>query len=192
MTRALSLLLSAGLLVLSSGAAKAETMSKDLQAITDFSASSPNLGWFVVNDNVMGGRSVGGFQVVDDQLVFSGTTNTNGGGFSSIRTAPLHLELSSYAGIQLQLDGDGRRYTWRLTTDAQWRGRPVAYWADFATNENETINVDLPFSRFEPRFRGQSLEGPHIDASKITSMGLMIYDGLDGPFELRLYSVQAQ
>lgn len=152
-------------------------------------ASSP--GWYVVNDNVMGGRSDGDFGIEQSELHFSGRTNTDGGGFSSIRTEPVQLDLSTYDGIRLRVKGDGRRYTWRLTTDARWRGREVAYWADFDTEDGAWGTVDIPFSRFVPRFRGTRLDGPALNTAEITGMGLMIYDKLDGPFELHLASVAA-
>jgi monofunctional biosynthetic peptidoglycan transglycosylase len=126
-----------------------------------------------------------------EALHFAGRTNTNGGGFSSIRTRPVKLDLSEYHGIRLQVKGDGRRYTWRLTTNARWRGREISYWADFDTQDNAWSTVDVPFSRFIPQYRGTPLNGPGLDAGQITGMGLMIYDKLDGPFEVRLAGVQA-
>ena len=113
------------------------------------------------------------------------------GGFSSIRTGSLRLDLSDYAAIRLRVRGDGRRYTWRLTTDARYYGRPVAYWADFETVAGDWQTVDVPFSRFVPRFRGAELDGPPLDTGAITGMGLMIYDKRDGAFELRLASIRA-
>ncbi len=157
--------------------------------LTDFTDNSADLGWYVVNDDVMGGRSRGGFELAAGQLRFAGSTNTNGGGFSSIRTRPLALDLSQYTGIRLAVMGDGRRYTWRLTTDARWRGRQVSYWAEFETRAGQWTTVDVPFTAFEPRFRGVELDGLELDAGRITGMGLMIYDGNDGPFELELGSV---
>lgn len=159
--------------------------------LTDFTTATADLGWYVVNDNVMGGRSEGGFRVDDGELRFAGSTNTNGGGFSSIRTKPLVLDLSRYAGIRLRVKGDGRRYTWRLATGARWRGSEVGYWADFDTRDGQWLTVDVPFSRFVPRFRGTRLDGPELDITDIRGMGLMIYDGEDGRFELRLASVHA-
>jgi NADH dehydrogenase [ubiquinone] 1 alpha subcomplex assembly factor 1 len=150
-----------------------------------------DLEWVVVNDNVMGGRSQGGFNTDDGEIRFAGRTNTNGGGFSSIRSRPVQIDLSAHEGIQLRVKGDGRRYTWRLTTDARWRGREVAYWADFETVAGRWVTVDIPFSRFIPRFRGSRLPGPQLEPGKITGMGLMIYDGQDGAFELRLAAVSA-
>lgn len=159
--------------------------------LTDFTAAGADLGWTVVNDNVMGGRSDGGFRVEDGRLQFRGRTNTNGGGFSSIRSRPLTLDLSEYDGIRLRVKGDGRRYTWRLTTDATTRGRDVAYWASFDTRDGEWHFVDVPFERFRPRFRGSWLSGPELDPSTITSVGLMIYDGKDGDFAIELDRVAA-
>jgi NADH dehydrogenase [ubiquinone] 1 alpha subcomplex assembly factor 1 len=159
--------------------------------VTDFTANSPDLGWYVVNDNVMGGRSEGGFNIVDTTLVFTGRTNTRGGGFSSIRTTEVELDLSGHEGIRIHVLGDGRRYTWRLTTDASWRGRQVGYWADFDTIDGEWTIVDIAFSAFVPKFRGSRLDGPALDTARITGMGLMIYDKLDGPFRLHLNSVHA-
>jgi hypothetical protein len=145
--------------------------------LTDFTSSSSNLGWHVVNDNVMGGRSEGSFELQHGELNFSGRTNTNGGGFSSIRTKPLQLDLSDHAGIQLHVKGDGRRYTWRLTSTARWRGRQISYWADFETRNGAWSTVNIPFSDFIPKV--------------ITGMGLMIYDNQDGPFKVHLANIYA-
>lgn len=168
-----------------------ETQRNEAQLLTDFTSNTPDLGWYVVNDNVMGGRSQGDFRQDAGELFFTGRTNTRGGGFSSIRTQRLQLNLSDHAGIQLRVKGDGRRYTWRLTSAARWRGRRVSYWADFETENGTWSTVNVPFSSFIPRFRGFELDGPALDPREITGMGLMIYDNQDGPFELHLASVHA-
>ncbi|NBQ73535.1 MAG: hypothetical protein EBU11_11605, partial [Gammaproteobacteria bacterium] len=90
--------------------AEEEDLLKPLLLIA-FEQDSPDVGWYVQNDNVMGGQSVGGFSVQASELVFSGNTNTNGGGFSSIRSEPLELDLADYDGIRLTVKADGRRYT---------------------------------------------------------------------------------
>lgn len=158
--------------------------------LTDFSADSPDLGWYVQNDNVMGGRSEGGFEAGQDELIFAGSTNTNGGGFSSIRTQPFKLDLSDYDGIQLRVKADGRRYTWQLQTNARWRGNRISYWSHFETDNGEWQTINIPFSSFFPQFRGFELDEPDLDPSDITEFGLYIYDKKDGPFELRLDSIQ--
>ena len=158
--------------------------------ITDFTPDTPDLGWYVQNDNVMGGRSEGDFQEGQSELVFAGSTNTNGGGFSSIRTQPFEADLSNYDGIRLRVKGDGRRYTWQLQTTALYRNYRVSYWADFETLAGEWSTVDIPFAKFFPQFRGFKLDGPELDPGKIRELGLYIYDKKDGPFELHLDSVQ--
>ena len=163
----------------------------DTLMLSEFTGESPDLGWYIQNDNVMGGRSQGTFEILSDTLIFSGNTNTNGGGFSSIRTQPLHFDLSDRAGIRVTVKGDGRRYTWQLQTDARWRGRLVNYWADFNTVAEEVTSVDIPFASFFPQFRGFKLDGPELNAGQITQLGLYIYDKNDGPFELLLISVEA-
>ncbi len=165
----------------------------DALLLTDFKTGSPDLGWYVQNDNVMGGRSQGGFEIREQgPLIFAGSTNTNGGGFSSIRTrsfAP--LDLSKYDGIQLRVKADGRQYIWQLHTRARYRNYEVSYWAEFDTVAGEWATVRIPFSRFYPQFRGFRLDGPALDKSEITEFGLYIYDQKDGPFELQLDNISA-
>ena len=163
----------------------------DTTVLTNFTSTASDLGWYVMNDNVMGGRSEGDFEALQGTLNFTGRTNTNGGGFSSIRTKALQLDLSKYAGIQLHVTGDGRRYTWQLTTPERWRGKQVSYWADFETSNGSSRVVNIPFSHFVPKYRGSQLDGPALDLRQITGMGLMIYDKQDGPFELQLAAVAA-
>ncbi len=163
----------------------------DARLIAGFGIDGPRLVWYVQNDNVMGGRSQGGFDIEGDELVFSGSTNTNGGGFSSIRSEPVRLDLSDYDGIRLFAKGDGRRYTWQLQTDARWRRYRVSYWAYFQFAPGEWRHVDIPFVDFFPQFRGYLLDGPALDTARVSEMGLYIYDGLDGPFALRVKAISA-
>lgn len=167
-----------------------QTVPTEARLLTDFTSSSADLEWYVVNDTVMGGRSEGGFELGPEGLRFTGRTNTNGGGFSSIRTRAVDLDLSGYEGIRLRLRGDGRRYTWRLTTDSRWRGRVIGYWAEFETRTDGWTDVDIPFARFRPTFRGRELEGPALDPARVSGMGLMIYDGRDGDFDMHLRRIE--
>lgn len=168
-----------------------EPAEMETLTLTRFDAESPDLGWWVQNDNVMGGRSEGGFEISSGELTFAGNTNTNGGGFSSIRTNPLALDLSDYSGVRIKVKADGRRYTWGTQTDAKWRGRRISYWADFDTEAGKTAIIDIPFTKFFPQFRGYKLDGPELNTSEIGEFALYQYDKTDGPFELRLISVEA-
>jgi len=159
--------------------------------LTDFSADTPGPDWYIQNDNVMGGRSEGDFTITEGKLIFAGSTNTNGGGFSSIRTTRFKLDLSTYQGLRLHLKADGRRYTWQLATTARNSGYPVSYWAEFDTPDGEWSTVDIPFADFYPHFRGFKLDGPELDTSDLTELGLYIYDKQDGPFDMQLDRIEA-
>lgn len=172
-------------------ASGADTGGGDSLLLAEFPQSTGDLPWYPVNDGVMGGRSEGGFRLEDDALVFAGTTNTDGGGFSSIRSESRPLDLEAWDGIRLRIRGDGRTYTFRLTTAGARTGRDrISYWADFDTRERWEI-VDVPFHRFRPRRRGRWLEGPALEPSAIDGLGLMIYDKRDGPFRLDVDWIRA-
>ena len=74
------------------------------ETIADFSKGE-TVEWRTVNDNVMGGRSIGDFEVDDNKLLFKGRTNTNGGGFSSIRASAQSLDLEGATGFRLKIKG---------------------------------------------------------------------------------------
>jgi len=159
--------------------------------VTDFNREPGSLEWFVVNDDVMGGRSSGGFELNDGSLVFTGSINTLGGGFSSIRSRGPRMDLSEYSGIRLRVRGDGRRYSWQLRTNVMYRGRELGYWSEFETTAGQWLGIDLPFAEFVPKFRGNKLDVAPPNPADIRGMGLMISDGKDGPFAIAVDSVQA-
>ena len=157
------------------------THTASADVLTTFDGGDADIRWRVVNDNVMGGRSNGGFQIDSGSLVFAGETNTRGGGFSSIRSVPAPLSVADSAeGFELNLKGDGRTYIFRAET-----ADGVSYWAEFPTTE-EWGTVQVPFASFKPRWRGRYYRGPELDPEKIVSIGLMIYDGRDGEFLLEV------
>ncbi|MFT5121959.1 MAG: NADH dehydrogenase [ubiquinone] 1 alpha subcomplex assembly factor 1 [Kiritimatiellia bacterium] len=156
----------------------------------DFNGDPGEPGWKTVNDNVMGGRSKGGFVVNHDkgQLTFSGNTNTKGGGFSSIQTNGHDWDFGEAAGIEIRFRGDQRTYQadLRKKGDRQWI--PVAYRAEIASDKNSTgwQTVRIPFSAFGPTRMGRPVNTGPIAPSEIKAIGFMIYDKKDGPFKLEV------
>lgn len=143
--------------------------------------------WITVNDNVMGGRSSGGPAFADGLLTFSGRTNTNGGGFSSIRTREQAWDLGESDGLLLRVRGDGRSYIAALTTDTRIAGSSVSYWQTFdTTTDGAWTNIRLPFDAFVPTMRGVDLTGrvAPLDPARASTIGLYIYDKKDGPFRI--------
>jgi monofunctional biosynthetic peptidoglycan transglycosylase len=187
-----ALILSVALTLAGAAAAGGAASGSSDLLLTDFGARSP-VTWTTVNDGVMGGRSRGGYKVDAGVLLFTGSTNTNGGGFSSIRSNRGAFDLRGYDGIRLRVRADGRRYTFRLTTASTRKGRyQPAYWADFETTGGDAWQVvDVPFERFRPQWRGRVLSGPALDLAQIDSLGLMIYDKRDGAFRLEADWIRA-
>ncbi|XP_074583047.1 protein HIGH CHLOROPHYLL FLUORESCENCE PHENOTYPE 173, chloroplastic isoform X3 [Curcuma longa] len=161
------------------------------------------LVWGALDDVVMGGVSVSGFQVDPKGNedggptgLFKGVVSTaNNGGFTSIRTKNLSMpeDLSSYDGIEMRVKGDGHRYKLILRTSSDWD--TVGYTASFDT-------IKLPFSSFRPVFRARTVvDAAPFDSSNIISLQLMYskfeYDGKlnptfeEGSFQLPFSSIRA-
>lgn len=146
------------------------------------------LDWLVVNDDVMGGISRSRVGSVDGLLQFEGVLSlANNGGFASIRSRGLGaLDLSRAEALQLRVRGDGRRYQLRAYSDARYRGREVAFVAEFDTLAGQWNEVTIPLASLSPRFRGMALRGPPLEAAAINGLGLMLADKQEGPFLLQV------
>lgn len=166
----------------------------DTASLTEFDGKEePTLDWRVVDDGVMGGLSKGRVSISDEGiLTFKGTLSLeNNGGFSSIRTNTVELDLGASQGISARVRGDGRSYQMRLGTDALYRGREVSFTADFATEEGEWTTVKVPFEKFTGSFRGMKLKEEVLDPEKIRRLGLLLGDKKAGPFELEVDWIRA-
>ncbi len=153
--------------------------------------------WLVVNDNVMGGRSVGSLSVTDTSVVFLGALNTNGGGFASIRSRELCSALASFTAVQLRVAGDGREWACDFRAAATPRGFGVTWKARFRTQQDRTTVVRLPFTAFRPTWRGRLVPAERIPPDEVfpvamESVGFTIADGRDGPFRLEVQAVEGE
>ena len=149
---------------------------------------SEKLDWRVVDDGVMGGLSQGKREIGKDGILrFFGTLSlANNGGFSSLRTGNVKLDLSAADGVMLRVKGDGRTYQLRFSTDAKYRGREMSFQAGFPTTKGEWTEVKVPFNRFVGTWRGTELPDKVFDPAKIRRLGLLLADKKQGPFELRV------
>ncbi len=148
--------------------------------------------WIVVDDAVMGGRSRGHLSPADEGLVFHGTLNTRGGGFTSVRSRGLRGTLVDASGLIVKLHGDGRRYALDLRRLARGAGREAVWRAPLPTVQGREIEVVVPFDDFVPTWRGRRIElqgGPHAFWRTAGSVGITLADGVDGPFRLLLKGV---
>jgi len=144
--------------------------------------------WGIVNDGVMGGRSKGYGEINKGMLRFWGELVTRGGGFTSVRSRQV-LDLSSYEGIELRVQGNGRTFEVELSDGLRYRGRTVSRRASFETN-SEWQTIRIPFSSFRSSVFGQPVNASPLNTSNIRAVGLYIVDGIDGEFELQVDEIR--
>lgn len=74
----------------------------------DFGSSKSGSNWLVINDGVMGGRSVGNAYLSDNRIHFEGAISfANNGGFASLRSNRLQLDLSDAKAIEIRYRLEG-------------------------------------------------------------------------------------
>lgn len=173
-----------------SGTAKS-TEAQECYSLFDFGQSQAVQAWDTTNDNVMGGKSSGGPAVVDKKLVFAGSTNTDGGGFSSISAAvpkDLRKQITSF---EIRYRGDGRDYLFSLETgEKKWLFFRIHYWAPLQTKA-QWQTATFPLAAFNPYYHGDPLKPRSLDGKPIKDIGFFIYDKKDGPFQLEVDWIKA-
>ena len=160
--------------------------------VFDFNTEPSIRTWAIINDGVMGG--VSGSQMEwspGGYGVFSGFVSLeNNGGFASTRTYPQDFELGGYQGLLIRVKGDGKKYSFRIRTDANFDG--VNYSTDFFAPLDEWVEIRLPFGGFQPTFRGRILTNVKpVDSGEIRQLGFLISDKQEGPFILKIDWIKA-
>jgi NADH dehydrogenase [ubiquinone] 1 alpha subcomplex assembly factor 1 len=138
------------------------------------------LGWRVINDTVMGGRSTSQVKIEDGALSFSGYLNTDGGGFASVRSSRQRWAIEGRTLIRVRVRGDGRQYELRLHVGSS----DVAYKAPFTTTANTWQVFEADIADFIPTRRGRVLTLPAPRARDVTGIGFLLADRTDGLFRL--------
>jgi hypothetical protein len=155
--------------------------------LTDFDSNDTNQRWMVVNDNVMGGRSLGGLSFDAGTLIFEGEINTDGGGFSSLRLPLEPQALRPYDRIELRARPDDRAYMLTFDDDLASGNRRVSHRAPLefpAPGEWQTVSVS--FDELCAAIFGRPIEDLPFRKHLATRMGLLISDAIDGPFRLEI------
>ena len=167
-------------------------------------------GWHSLNDTIMGGRSQGQCQSGSTGLVMNAEVVAEGGGFVSCRS-PLFsppLDLSAQAGLQLELEGDGRRYKLAIACSDGLAGLTelipggLRWVAEFGTEAQGLTQVWIPFSQLRPSVRAKPVGLPlRFDPARITRLQILHSrfgdDGGEnsgfraGPLRLRIQAIRA-
>jgi len=154
--------------------------------LEDFSPDK-KLEWQIINDGVMGGLSEGRFKINPDQTAdFWGNVSLeNNGGFASVRALLRKPASGNFQKIVLRARGDGKTYSFRIRTDANFDG--VAYACNFTTKKDEWTEHEFSPTDFVPTFRGRILQHvTPLNETQIRQIGFLISEKQDGNFSLKL------
>lgn len=156
-------------------------------AAIDFKNPQETRQWYPVNDGVMGGRSSGGPDFRNGHLIFAGSINTNGGGFSSIRREISAGDMRGVTAVAMRVKSDGRAYRLRFRTDVTWRGRRIAFQKAIPqTRSGQWETVTLSLDNMRASLFGRTVRGAKFAAEDIIETGFILADGQDGPFRLEV------
>ncbi len=160
------------------------------KVIVDFNSQTDLVGWQVLNDGVMGGKSRSTFQLNESgNAVFSGDVSLkNFGGFASVRYKFENLKIEDSDTIVLHLKGDGKRYQFRVKSNSRDRHSYIAY---FETNK-KWQQIKIPLREMYASFRGQRLNMPAFDAENMAEMSFLIGNGEEESFVLEIKKIEIQ
>jgi len=139
-------------------------------------------GWSSLNDTIMGGQSSGRCSASLEGLLMESLVVEEGGGFVSCRSPELvpPLDLSAYGALELELEGDGRRFKLaiacadRVTGAAELIPGGLRWVAEFATQPQGVSRVVIPFQRLTPSVRARPLGLPlRFDARRVSRLQLL-------------------
>mgnify|MGYP001327356349 CR=1 FL=1 len=139
------------------------------------------LKWNIVNDTVMGGRSSSRWRDESSTLSFEGFLSLeNNGGFASIRHDLNNINLSGTEGIFIKVKGDGRKYQFRIRSQAS---RWANYSQEFKTKKDTVQTFYLPYKDFKPSWRGRSVRNvPTLTGKDVRGIGFLLGDKIQGKF----------
>jgi hypothetical protein len=173
--------------------AQAHSLAADTKSLMScpmkltFNTPAETQEWRALNDGVMGGRSSGAPSFEGGHMIFKGTINTNGGGFSSVRRSIDVGAMADMAGMNMRVRSDGRLYKLSLRTDASFNGRSIAFQAPIkAAKPGEWETVFVSFDDIKSSIFGRPVNGATFKPAAVNIVGIILADGQDGPFQLEV------
>lgn len=164
------------------------TTSMNAQVIFDFNSTSKLNDWVVINDGVMGGRSLGRFSLSSEgHGLFEGTISLeNNGGFSSVRYPMSTFQVSLKSKVKIRLKGDGSNYQFRVKNDSQNR---YSYIIPFQTT-GKWEEIEITLSDMYPGFRGRRLDQPNFSHQTIEEITFLIGNKKAQHFKLLIDNIK--
>nr|WP_320120319.1 CIA30 family protein [uncultured Marinifilum sp.] len=152
--------------------------------IADFTNDTSLLNWYIVNDDVMGGKSDSGIYINQNKCaVFQGTVSLeNNGGFAMVKSVFEPLNIKQYSKIVLKVKGDSKKYQLRIKPkNSQYH----SFVYNFYTNEEWQI-LEIPFEKFQARFRGRKLNYPNFNSDQLSEVAFLIGNKKAEKFKLEI------
>jgi hypothetical protein len=163
-------------------------MSTNKTNIFSFNKNATISNWLVVDDFVMGGKSVGTFNINNNGFgEFSGVVSLeNNGGFSSLRYRFKEINVKGFTNVVLRLRGDGRNYQFRIKDNIN---NSHAYIYSFSTVKNEWQRIVIPLQEMYPAFRGKKLEMQNFPGNKVAQIAFLINNKIAENFKLEIDTI---
>ena len=164
--------------------------ASDTIPLLDSNGKTSKIKWNIVNDTVMGGRSSSRWSDKSSTLSFEGFLSLeNNGGFASIRHDLNNINLSGTEGIFIKVKGDGRKYQFRIRSQAS---RWANYSQEFKTKKDTVQTFYLPYKDFKPSWRGRSVRNvPTLTGKDVRGIGFLLGDKIQGKFKLDILNISA-
>ncbi len=162
-------------------------MADDTEVLT------PDRTWSTVHDTVMGGVSDGRVTPLDEPgaIRFAGTLSLeNNGGFASARTTSAPLGLEGIDAFRLELQGDGREWSFTVRRD-DLKIRAGSWRATFRTTGERQV-VEIPLTDFTAVRMGRPIPGaPSLVGAgdHLDSVGFLVGNQQAGPYELKVFRI---
>jgi len=156
--------------------------------IFDFNTNSSINNWIIVDDVVMGGRSLGDFELNNKgNGVFSGSISLeNNGGFSSVRYRFEKLILEKFKTIVLKIKGDGKNYQFRI----KHKSSDYASYITSFSSSGEWQEIEIPIKSMYPSFRGRKLDEPNFNHEFIEEITFLIANKKNEDFKLLIDKIE--
>lgn len=156
------------------------------QLLTDFTNAIDYEKWRTVNDNVMGGKSIGGMQFKDDTMIFSGFINTHGGGFSSIRYHLNEGQIVPFETLKLRVRSTNYDLNYRVIFEDEQRSS-VFYGSPIKLEKTEEWQeITLQLADFQPYRRGNKLSRPVFKKETAYEIGFIVSHSSDSNFKIEV------
>lgn len=153
--------------------------------------------WFALNDDVMGGVSVGEVSYTDSSIVFEGEVSTdNNGGFVSLRSPNDSYDFSAYTEMVISYRATGHSFIMVLADDPAWYAPRFELEVMEENSEWSTATVSLyDFQQYAMTNIGEVETGVEMSTdylSDVLRIELMNTAFESGPFTLEIEYIEFQ